>query len=96
MAIKKTITAPAVITKATIFGAFGEEQTSVTISDVYIKVERVSGSKDRATADVSFKADGFVGGKSYQFVPDMLGDNFIKQAYKHLKSLPEFSGAEDC
>jgi hypothetical protein len=27
---------------------------------------------------------------------DLAGENPIKQAYKHLKTLPEFSGSEDC
>lgn len=27
---------------------------------------------------------------------DIAGDNPIKQAYAHLKTLPEFSGATDC
>ena len=27
---------------------------------------------------------------------DIAGDNPIKQAYKHLKTLPEFAGATDC
>jgi hypothetical protein len=34
--------------------------------------------------------------ESYQFTPNMNSDNFIKQAYLHLKSLPEFADAVDC
>lgn len=30
------------------------------------------------------------------FIPSLDGDNFIRQAYMHLKSLPEFHGAADC
>lgn len=30
------------------------------------------------------------------FIPSLDGDNFIRQAYMHLKTLPEFSGATDC
>ena len=96
MALQKTVTVPVVITKAALFGVLSEEYSTATISDVYIKVERVTGSKDSVTADVSFRADGFVGAKSYQFAPNMDGSNFIAQAYEHLKTLPEFVGAVDC
>lgn len=30
------------------------------------------------------------------FIPSLDGENFIRQAYMHLKSLPEFHGAADC
>jgi hypothetical protein len=30
------------------------------------------------------------------FIPDMEGGNFIKQAYLYLKTLPEFADAVDC
>ena len=32
----------------------------------------------------------------YSFTPNLDGQNFIAQAYNHLKTLPEFSGATDC
>jgi hypothetical protein len=33
----------------------------------------------------------------YRFQPDLeSGDNYIKQAYEYLKTLPEFINAEDC
>lgn len=34
--------------------------------------------------------------RGYYFNLDMEGDNPLKQAYEHLKTLPEFEGAEDC
>jgi hypothetical protein len=34
--------------------------------------------------------------KTYNFQPDLGGANFLAQAYAHLKTLPEFSGAVDC
>ncbi len=35
-------------------------------------------------------------GFNFEFAPDMeSADNFIKQAYDHAKTLPEFSGAVD-
>jgi hypothetical protein len=32
----------------------------------------------------------------FVFVPNLNGENFIAQAYQHLKILPEFAGATDC
>jgi hypothetical protein len=96
MALNKTMTVPVTIIKAALFGVLSEEQSTATVPDVYIKVERVSGSKESATAEVSFKAEGFSGAKSYPFEPTMDGSNFISQAYAHLKTLPEFADAEDC
>jgi len=34
--------------------------------------------------------------KSFSFTPNLDGENFIKQGYEHLKTLPEFAGAIDC
>lgn len=36
------------------------------------------------------------GEKSYSCDYDLIGANPIKQAYAHLKTLPEFAGAIDC
>lgn len=49
--------------------------------------------KDQAQADINRKE---YSSKSFEFVPDMVtGDNFIIQAYNHIKSLSEFSSAVD-
>lgn len=64
--------------------------------DVYIKVQSVSGSKESLTATVLFSGENFTGKKNYIFVPSMDSENFIAQAYAHLKTLPEFAGATDC
>lgn len=65
----------------------------------YHRVEGVSVSKSEiefrlrsykdASSDTSFADEGFV--CSY----DIAGDNPIKQAYEHLKTLPEFADAAD-
>lgn len=34
--------------------------------------------------------------RGYFFNADLNGLNFISQAYTHLKTLPEFDGAQDC
>lgn len=70
----------------------------VSLENTYCKVSAVTGSKETATATAVFLSaqDGFLYKKEeYQFVPNMNGGNFIKQAYEHLKTLPEFAGAAD-
>lgn len=87
MALKKEIT---------LKSNFGDD---VVFSEAYIRVETLSGNKNHLRFDVSIlkKAnEQIIDKKHYTFVPDMQGDNFIRQAYKHLKTLPEFAGAEDC
>lgn len=65
----------------------------------YIRVTHVAGSKSEVTANAAFHKDGAEGEMfqscAYTFKPSMDGGNFIDQAYEHLKSLPEFAGAED-
>jgi hypothetical protein len=66
----------------------------------YCKVTHVLSSKDAAEAAMVARkdtADGeVVTTQVFDFVPDLSGPNFIRQAYLHLKSLPEFAGATDC
>jgi hypothetical protein len=65
--------------------------------DGYIKVESLSGNKDYQSARVVFKdKEKIIFMKSYGFKPSLDGVNFIAQAYSFLKTLPEFSGAQDC
>jgi len=67
-------------------------------SNAYIKVVSVMAGKSNGTAIVSFENDQKTFTKSFDF-PVSVGDgapNFIKQAYEHLKTLPEFAGAIDC
>jgi hypothetical protein len=71
------------------------------ISNAYCRVESVNASKTKAQFNVSFskEQDGeFVNidQQSYFFIPKLDGQNFIAQAYAHLKTLPEFEGATDC
>lgn len=72
---------------------------TVTTSPLYIKVEKVSGGKESVRANVSYsdmQTKDKMTDKTFDFAPKMDGSNFIAQAYEHLKSLPEFAGAEDC
>jgi len=71
----------------------------LTAADAYWRVFNVAGNKDKVSATVGayVTKDGQVlTTRQYEFQPNMDGANFIKQAYEHLKSLPEFAGAEDC
>lgn len=73
----------------------------VSKADCYWRVAQVTGDKN----EVSFHVNIFdyknnvvgqaLGSSRYAFVPNMNGSNFIAQAYEHLKTLPEFSGATD-
>lgn len=74
----------------------GETKEETIVADCYVKVVSVSASKNGATAQVSFTADNLAGVKTYNFTPNMDGANFIRQAYEHLKTAPEFADAVDC
>ena len=70
-----------------------------SVSDTfYCKVETLNGNKGRIDFQVSMTGEitDAKGQKSYSFTPDLASGNFIAQAYEHLKSLDEFSGAQDC
>ena len=90
MAIKKTIS----------FTPDGFS-TPATLQDAYCKVVQINGDKTKITFDVVCfnKTDNSLipaFKKQYSFVPNLDGRNFIAQAYDHLKTMPEFSGATDC
>jgi len=76
--------------------AFGR---TLNFNDAYIKVMSLNGTKEQVDVKVcSFSTkDGELLETQYaRFTPNMDGENFIKQAYEHLKILPEFSGAINC
>lgn len=73
----------------------------IEINGAYHRVESVSGGKNKITAiyTVRESADSpsSLWEASCEFAPVIdNGDNFIKQAYKYMKTLPEFSNATDC
>jgi hypothetical protein len=72
------------------------EEKTFTLANAYVKVLSVEGTKESLRAKVQIAADGKSMVKNFSFAPNMDGDNFIRQAYKHLKTLQEFDGAEDC
>lgn len=72
----------------------------VQIKDAYIKVRNYFGDKTTLSFEVVTQANAesqeYVDSKGYSCEYDLTGDNALKQAYKHLKTLPEFEGAKDC
>lgn len=99
MAIKKALTINGIGYVAFENVYFETGESSVTTAPLYIKVESVSGSKEKVQASVSFTDDTKnqkLFEKQFAFVPSMDAGNFIAQAYTHLKTLPEFAGATDC
>jgi hypothetical protein len=64
----------------------------------YVKVIEINGNKNKIYASVNFKNETQQFNKQYE-VPVSVetgSANFIAQVYMYLKTLPEFSGAEDC
>lgn len=69
----------------------------------YLRVDAIMGSKfglsfnlDTYISEEAFKSGkGYVLRETYSFIPSVSenSENFIKQAYNHLKTLPEFSMA---
>jgi hypothetical protein len=66
----------------------------------YGQVTSTSVTKTGGTAHLIVYSDSSkvssVEAKFIEFSYDINGDNPIKQAYQHLKTLPEFSDATDC
>lgn len=66
----------------------------------YVRVSSTHSTKHACTAIVEHRhvnGNGeIIRTDSYLFVPDLNGLNFIRQAYLHLKTLPEFANAVDC
>jgi len=72
---------------------------TLSVTDAYWKIISVSGSKDQLDVTVQATSDDKqVDSFSAYFVPSVAEDseNFIRQAYMYLKTLPQFDGAEDC
>lgn len=73
---------------------------SITFNKAYHRITRIDGDKNL----ISFYVDVFKTNEAtsslsqtkHSFQPVLNGNNFIAQAYEHLKTLPEFAGATDC
>lgn len=66
----------------------------------YITVNEISGGKNNIVANVVYRKESkngeFIKDCQISFCPSLDGENFIAQAYAHLKTLPEFADAVDC
>lgn len=87
MALKKTTTK----------SVCGQE---LTFHNSYNKIVYVAGNKenvDFTLATLDENQEYTINEESYSFVPNIAenSQNFIKQGYEYLKSLPEFVGAVD-
>jgi hypothetical protein len=71
----------------------------ITVTDAYCKVGSIS-NLDKTVMIVNVNYSGDKDSKPFtvervSIAYDMTGDNPIKQAYDHLKTLPEFADAVD-
>ena len=97
MALRKIIEAEGKSVIQTPFASIENGTQRVSFS-AYVKVTSIVGNKNQVTAIVDFSSDVAQFAKQYD-VPvsvEVNATNFIKQIYEHLKTLPEFAGAEDC
>lgn len=73
---------------------------TVVFNDAYIKVTEIKGNKNNiiCTYVVYMGKEKQTGltVSTIEFTPNLDGDNFIKQGYEYIKSLPEYSDAIDC
>ena len=97
MALRKIIEAEGKSTVQTPIGNIENGVQRVSFS-AYVKVIGINGDKNQVVANVNFKGETQQFNKQF-VVPVSVGNgapNFIAQVYAHLKTLPEFAGAEDC
>lgn len=70
--------------------------------DSYAVVSNIRGDKNSmniyldAYADSSKDPAALIWRRAYTFKPALEGENFIAQAYEHVKKLPEYADAKDC
>jgi hypothetical protein len=72
----------------------------IDLQDAYVRVENAAlPSKDLIVfTAVTYAKANFppIFKRQYTCQHNLEGENAIKQAYKYLKTLPEFEGAQDC
>lgn len=76
------------------------QETGITVLSAYVRIDSISIRKGAiGNAVVKFFVEPNKApfeSRDFIFPYDLDGPNPIKQAYEHLKTLPEFEGAEDC
>lgn len=97
MALKKIVEIEGQSFVRSSLGIVDTGSQKITFSAV-CKVTTIRGNKNELEFDVSHSNEINTFHRSYFFQPSVAdgSPNFIKQAYLYLKTLPEFSGAEDC
>ena len=78
-----------------------EVHKEVTIINVYCKIKNISGTKVKISLDLAILTEDkakTIEILKYEYTPSVEegSENFIKQGYEYLKTLPEFKDAEDC
>jgi hypothetical protein len=71
----------------------------IPINNAYIRVWRYEGDKEKMHFEAGIQASKegeMITSQGYQFSLNLDGSNPVKQAYEHLKTLPEFANAVDC
>jgi hypothetical protein len=72
---------------------------TASVDNSYIKVTRLNGNKENIQIELSFFVSSSEPNpfriEAHSFTPSLSGNNFIAQAYEHLKTLDEFSSATD-
>jgi hypothetical protein len=72
---------------------------NIDIANAYVRIHRVDLNKNEMMIVCRFHKDKdseFFDGVDVSAEYDLDGENPFKQAYDHLKTLPEFAGATDC
>jgi hypothetical protein len=75
-----------------------ETQFGITVDSCYLRVEQPSLTKDTMSFNIRTSVDSikpFFDESVINCAYDMAGENPFKQAYTHLKTLPEFADATD-
>jgi hypothetical protein len=78
-------------------------ESPAVLKNAYARIDSVNGTKNHLSLMVSFynKSNNLMivaHQNAYEFEPSINNDaqNFIKQGYDYLKTLPEFADAIDC
>jgi hypothetical protein len=97
MALHKTITVEGEAFITTNNGQLSLGAQTTTFP-AYCKIIRLTGNKQQAAVLVEFSSDKYRINNTFDvpLTTKAGAENFIKQAYDHLKTLPEFAGATDC
>ena len=96
MALSLTLNESAVVQAATTVGIISIGEQQVSLADLYVKIDSITGNKDFLSFVISFNNPDKLAERTFSFQPDIEGPNFIQQAYLYLKTLPEFADSVDC